>query len=243
MLYLLDPDKPEQGFPDPQLAETEPDGLLAVGGDLTPVRLVTAYRSGIFPWYSEGQPILWWSPDPRTVLLPAAVSVSRSLRRTLRRGRFEVSFNQDFRGVIAGCAAPRRDDAGTWILPEMIEAYETLHSLGYAHSVEVWQDGQLAGGLYGVCGAALGCAFFGESMFSRVSDASKVALVALCRVLAEGGFALIDCQMYSPHLASMGAESVPRQDFLRQLARATTTRCDTPWPTGRRPTPDLANDR
>ena len=243
MLYLLDPDKPEQGFPDPRMAETDPDGLLAVGGDLTPVRLVTAYRSGIFPWYSEGQPILWWSPDPRTVLLPAAVRVSRSLRRTLRRGKFEVSFNQDFHGVITGCAGPRRDDAGTWILPEMIEAYETLHSLGYAHSVEVWQDGQLAGGLYGVCGEALGCAFFGESMFSRASDASKVALVALCRILSERGFALIDCQMYSPHLANMGAESVPRNDFLRQLVRATTTRCDTALPTGRMPTPGLADDR
>ena len=217
MLYLLDPDNPAQGFPDPERAERDPDGLLAIGGDLAPARLLDAYRHGIFPWYNEGQPILWWSPDPRTVLFPGRLAISRSLRKTLRRGHLEVSFDLEFGAVVRACAGPRPDSEGTWILPGMIEAYEALHMFGHAHSVEVWQDGTVIGGLYGV---AIGKAFFGESMFSRVRDASKVALVALCRRLAIWNFAVIDCQVRTEHLIRMGAVEVPRREFLTILQRA-----------------------
>jgi leucyl/phenylalanyl-tRNA--protein transferase len=210
MLHLLDPRDPQAPFPPVELAEKEPDGLLAVGGDLSPTRLLNAYRRGIFPWFNAGDPILWWSPDPRTVLTPDRIHVSRSLAKTLRRGEFEVSLDRAFARVIAGCAAPRRQGEGTWILPTMARAYERLHRLGWAHSVEVWRDGELAGGLYGV---ALGRVFFGESMFSFVTDASKVALVHLCQTLTARGFILIDCQMNSDHLARLGAVRIPRATF------------------------------
>ncbi|MEO6696524.1 MAG: leucyl/phenylalanyl-tRNA--protein transferase, partial [Gammaproteobacteria bacterium] len=174
----------DQIFPDVNLALREPDGLLALGGDLSPERLLAAYRKGIFPWYNEGQPILWWSPDPRAVLFPSRVKISRSLRKTLRQGRYRITLDQAFRSVIEGCAAPRNGVPGTWISRAMMEAYTELHERGYAHSVEAWRDGQLVGGLYGV---ALGRVFFGESMFSRSPDASKVALASLARQLAVWG--------------------------------------------------------
>ena len=226
MLYLLDADNPSQGFPDPAHAEREPDGLLAVGGDLSPQRLYDAYRHGIFPWYSEGQPILWWSPDPRTLLFPDQVHVSRSLRKKLRRDTFEYSFDRNFSDVIRACATPRPDADGTWILPEMIQAYDRLFSQGHAHSVEVWSQGELTGGLYGV---SIGKAFFGESMFSRVDDASKVALVALCRHLAAHDFALIDCQVFNSHLERMGAIQVARKHFIDLLREACAVRVSTVW--------------
>jgi len=213
--YWLDPDEPDS-FPDPALALHEPDGLLALGGDLAPARLLGAYRRGIFPWYSEGQPILWWSPDPRVVLFPERLRVSRSLRRTLRRAPFEVRLDTAFDRVIDACAAPRGDDQGTWITPEMNLAYRRLHALGHAHCAEAWADGELVGGLYGV---AIGRVFFGESMFSRVTDASKVAFVHLVRQLQAWGFVLIDCQVDSAHLRSLGAQTLPRPDFTAYLAR------------------------
>lgn len=215
--YWLNPANPTAPFPPVELALREPDGLLAVGGGLEPERLLNAYRHGIFPWYSEGQPILWWSPDPRTLLFPWQLKVSRSLARTLRQQRFRISLDTDFPGVIRGCAEPRRDEPGTWITAEIRQAYERLHQLGLAHSVETWRDGRLVGGLYGV---ALGRAFFGESMFSRVSNASKVAFVHLVRQLAAWDFALIDCQVHTRHLASLGAVEVPRHEFIRQLEAA-----------------------
>ncbi len=215
---ILDPRDPHAPFPPAEAALREPDGLLAIGGDLHPQRLLRAYRAGIFPWYGEGQPILWWSPDPRAVLFPERVHVSRSVRRRLRRGRFRVTADRDFAAVIEACATvPRRGQDGTWITPEMAAAYRRLHALGHAHSVEVWDEGgALAGGLYGV---AIGRVFFGESMFSRRSDASKVALVALCRALSSWGYGLVDCQVASPHLMRMGAELLPRRRFLDLLER------------------------
>ncbi|MET0089515.1 MAG: leucyl/phenylalanyl-tRNA--protein transferase [Candidatus Thiodiazotropha sp.] len=213
MIYLLD-ENPNMPFPDVSEAERDPDGLLAVGGDLTPQRLIQAYQLGIFPWYSEGEPILWWSPDPRTVLYPERVSVSRSLGKTLRKRVFNVTFDRDFDAVIHACAAPRGDNPGTWLVPEMIEAYRMQFRLGLAHSVEVWKDQALVGGLYGM---AIGKVFFGESMFSRVSDSSKVALVTLSRQLQKWGFRLIDCQVYTRHLASLGAEQIPRNQFCMEL--------------------------
>jgi leucyl/phenylalanyl-tRNA--protein transferase len=214
MLHLLDPRRPDQPFPDPTGAEREPDGLLAIGGDLSLTRLVNAYRRGIFPWYSQGQPILWWSPDPRTVLYPDRLKVSRSLRKTIRRGLFEVSRDTAFDDVVAACAAPRRDTQGTWITDEMALAYRSLFRSGLAHSVEVWQGGRLVGGLYGV---ALGRVFFGESMFNRVSDASKIALVHLVEQLQARSYRVIDCQVYSAHLISLGAQEIPRAKFLQEL--------------------------
>lgn len=203
-------------FPPPQLAAKE--GLLAVGGDLRPERLLLAYRMGIFPWYAADEPILWWSPDPRLLLYPAEVRVSRSLRRTLRKGAFEVTMDRAFAQVIEACARVRRPKGeGTWIVPEMIAAYIDLHREGHAHSVEVWQAGALAGGLYGV---SLGRCFFGESMFSRVTDASKVALVHLAVQLARWDFAFIDCQVKTAHLVRLGARELPRRLFLAQLAKA-----------------------
>ncbi len=211
--FWLHPD-PDSPFPPVEHALRDPDGLLAIGGDLTPQRLLRAYRAGIFPWYSEGQPILWWSPDPRMVLLPGALHVSRSLCKTLRRQRFRLSMDQAFEEVITACAAPRRDDAGTWITDEMRIAYCRLHQRGHAHSVEAWQAGELVGGLYGV---ALGGVFFGESMFSRVSDASKVAFVHLVRQLERWGFGLVDCQVHTGHLARLGARPIPRTEFMQRL--------------------------
>ncbi|MCK0511155.1 leucyl/phenylalanyl-tRNA--protein transferase [Aromatoleum buckelii] len=202
-------------FPPVEQALEDPDGLLAAGGELSPAWLLAAYRRGIFPWYTEDQPILWWSPDPRLVLIPAHLRISRSLRRTLRQQRFEVRFDTAFADVIAACAEPREPGGGTWISTEIRQAYLRLHELGYAHSVESWVDGTLVGGLYGI---ALGRAFFGESMFSRRNDASKVALAHLAVHLQRLGFAAIDCQMTTAHLLSLGAEEMPRARFCAGLA-------------------------
>ncbi|MDA1107660.1 MAG: leucyl/phenylalanyl-tRNA--protein transferase [Proteobacteria bacterium] len=244
----------DTGFPDVELALRDPDGLLAVGGDLTPQRLIEAYRNGIFPWYSAGQPVLWWSPDPRTVLLPERFRISRSLRKLLLQTQFDfaprdmkslgrpkgrvallpfgnpkalcpqqaaghelkyrVTFDTCFSEVVQACAAPRKDDAGTWITPEMVAAYSALHHLGHAHSVEVWHGDDMVGGLYGV---ALGSMFFAESMFSRRANTSKVALAHLVACLREWNYALVDCQMHTAHLASLGAEDLPRREFIRLL--------------------------
>ena len=202
----------------PPVEFAEPDGLLAVGGDLSPERILAAYRLGIFPWYGEESPILWWSPDPRLVLLPEELKVSRSLERTLRRGTFEVTFDTAFDRVIASCAEVHRDgDGGTWIVDGIIEAYRELHRLGHARSVESWADGELAGGLYGL---SLGRAFFGESMFTRRTDASKAAFVHLVRKLAHEGCLLVDCQVTTGHLMSFGAREMPREEFLRRLHEA-----------------------
>ncbi|AUA33590.1 leucyl/phenylalanyl-tRNA--protein transferase [Pseudomonas fulva] len=203
-------------FPALDRALQEPNGLLAAGGDLTPERLVQAYRHGCFPWYQDGQPILWWSPDPRTVLAPARLHVSRSLAKWMRQGRYQVSFDTDFAAVIAACAAPRDYTNGTWITDPMRMAYCELHARGIAHSVEVRQDGELVGGLYGL---AMGQLFFGESMFSRADNASKVGFVTLVRHLEAAGFVLIDCQMQTDHLLSLGAHAISRREFADYLAR------------------------
>lgn len=211
-VFLLDE---RLAFPPPECAE---DGLLAVGGDLRPERLLLAYREGIFPWYSKGQPILWHSPDPRMVLRAEELHVPRRLARAMRRGELRVTLDTAFRRVIAGCAASRRPgQQGTWITAEMRRAYETLHELGYAHSAEAWLGERLAGGLYGV---SLGGAFFGESMFARSPDASKVAFVALVGQLARWGITLVDCQVATEHLSRLGAREWPRRRFLAALARA-----------------------
>lgn len=206
------------GFPDTTLALTEPNGLLCTGGDLMPDTIVAAYARGIFPWFSEDQPILWWSPNPRMVLFPAEFRMSKSLSKTLKSQKFEIRFDISFADVIAGCAAPREPGGGTWIVPKMQDAYIGLHKLGIAHSVESWapgrNGGELLGGLYGV---ALGRVFFGESMFARATDASKVALVALIEKLRRDGFELIDCQQQTRHLASFGARPIPRRDFVQRL--------------------------
>jgi leucyl/phenylalanyl-tRNA--protein transferase len=203
-------------FPPPE--EAEPSGLLAVGGDLEPERLLLAYASGIFPWYSEGDPILWFSPDPRMILIPASLRISRSLAKALRRTRLEIRLDSDFEGVIRGCAnASRPTGEGTWITDDMIQAYGRLHELGYAHSMEVWEGDHLAGGVYGV---SLGGSFFAESMFTLRPDASKVALVALARQLGAWGFDLIDCQIYTDHLARFGAVEWERHRFLDLLERS-----------------------
>lgn len=212
--FWLDPRDPDQSFPDAGLALRDPDGLLAIGGDLGSARILNAYRHGIFPWYSEQQPILWWSPDPRTVLFPDRLKISRSLRKTLNRQRFRITLDRDFEAVIDACAEPRAQNFGTWITHEMRDAYCRLHREGRAHSVECWSGQQLAGGLYGI---AIGRVFFGESMFSRESDASKAAFCHLVRQLAAWDFGLIDCQVYSSHLASLGAEEIPRSRFVQQL--------------------------
>ncbi len=201
-------------FPPVELSEK--NGLLALGGDLSPERLILAYSQGIFPWFSEDEPILWWSPDPRLVIFPPKVHVSRSMRRVLRREFFQVTYDRSFREVITACREMRHRE-GTWITGEMIEAYCRLHESGLAHSVEVWRAGELAGGLYGV---SLGACFFGESMFARVNDASKVALITLARALQARDFQLLDCQVDSSHLQSLGAELVPRELFLKTVAAA-----------------------
>jgi len=218
-MFVLSANGQDLGFPPVEQATLE--GLLAVGGDLRPERLLEAYRHGIFPWYSDNQPILWWSPDPRTVLFPDKLHISRSLKRSLRPGLFSVTLDRCFRDVMRHCAGPRPQypDGGTWITAEMLEAYTRLHELGYAHSVETWKEGQLVGGLYGV---ALGGAFFAESMFARASDASKVALVSLVRQLQTWGFQIMDCQQSSPHVLAFGAEAIPRHEFLDHLAVALT---------------------
>ena len=212
MLTWLERDDP---FPPPEKALGEPNGLLCAGADLSVTRLLDAYRQGIFPWYSGDEPILWWSPDPRMVLFCEELKVSRSLAKNIRNKGFEVAIDTAFAEVVKACAEPRKGEAGTWLGPAMRRAYLALHKGGHAHSFETWQDGKLVGGLYGV---AIGRAFFGESMFSRATDASKVALVALVETLRERGCPMIDCQQRTPLLASLGAREIPRRQFLRRLA-------------------------
>jgi leucyl/phenylalanyl-tRNA--protein transferase len=211
MIPWIDGDDP---FPPVSRALTAPNGLLCAGADLSPQRIVEAYGKGIFPWFSEGDPILWWSPDPRMVLFPDELKVSRSLRRVVTRGVYETRVDSDFRAVIQACAAPRDGHGGTWIVPEMVAAYTALHDLGFAHCVESWIGDELMGGLYGI---ALGKVFFGESMFTRAPDASKVALVALVERLLARGFRVIDCQQATRHLASLGAREIPRKAFAKLL--------------------------
>lgn len=218
MIPWLRPEHPPEAFPPVDEALQEPNGLLCVGGDLSVERLLEAYRRGIFPWFSAGQPILWWSPDPRTVLYPGEFKVSRSLGKTLRNRGLRTTFDQDFAQVMERCADPALRPEGTWISPQMRAAYRRLHELGYAHSFETWEGAQLVGGLYGV---ALGRVFFGESMFSVARDASKVALHALVQASLAQNVRLIDCQVDSEHLRSLGARSVPRREFMRELAAAT----------------------
>lgn len=201
---------PRDPFPPISRALASPNGLLCAGGDLSPQRLVDAYSRGIFPWFSEGDPILWWSPEPRMVLFPRELRVSRSLRKAVSRGIYEIRWDTAFRRVMEECAGPRDGQGGTWIVPEMIDAYTRLHELGLAHSVESWRDDELVGGLYGV---SLGQVFFGESMFTRATDASKVALVKLVERLVARGCRLIDCQQATAHLASLGAREIPRGEF------------------------------
>lgn len=219
---------PPAAFPAVDRAMTDPDGLLAAGGDLSVARLLYAYPRGIFPWYDSGQPILWWSPDPRCVIRPQDFRLARRMDRERRGATLGVTFNQAFPAVMAACAAPRRRLAGTWITAEMQTAYEQLHVLGWAHSVEIWRDRRLVGGIYGL---AIGRAFFGESMFSRETNASKFALHALCVALRARGFDLLDCQTVSPHLLSLGAITIARKDFVASLATlcAPPTHCSD-WP-------------
>jgi len=212
MIPLL---RADSDFPPLSETLTSPNGLLAAGGDLSAARLLDAYRHGIFPWFSEDDPILWWSPDPRMVLIPSELKISHSLRKTLRRGAFEIRTDSAFEQVMRACAAPRDGEGGgTWITDEMVAAYCELHRLGYSHSVEVWMDNELSGGLYGV---AIGKMFYGESMFSRLTDASKIAFAHLARQLESWKFEMIDCQMYTPHLASLGAREIPRAEFIASL--------------------------
>ncbi len=201
-------------FPSVDTALRDPDGLLAVGGDLSPERLLSAYRHGIFPWYSDGQPILWWSPDPRLVLYPDKLHVSRSLQKTIRKARFQITLDTRFTGVVRSCAMRRNTDEGTWITEEMMYAYERLHDQGWVHSTEVWENSRLVGGIYGV---AVGQVFFGESMFTEVNDASKVGFVHLVHQLRHRGCRLIDCQVQTEHLSRFGAELIPRSRFVQHL--------------------------
>lgn len=216
-LHWLDPRNPGQPFPPARQAMRDPNGLLAIGGDLSPARLLNAYAHGVFPWYNPDEPILWWCPDPRAILVPAEFHASRSLQRRLRRVDYAVTLDRAFGAVLEACSAPRRHGRGTWLGPEMKQAYQALHARGDAHSVEVWQRGTLVGGLYGVC---RGHVFFGESMFSHADDGSKIAMYWLCRQLAAWSFPLLDCQIASSHLASLGAVEVPREQFLTLLAPA-----------------------
>lgn len=216
-MYLLSSHAATAMFP--PVEQATPEGLLAIGGDLSSERLLDAYRRGIFPWYSAGQPILWWSPDPRAVLYLDKFKVSRSLGKRIRNGPYSITFDQCFDRVVESCAAPRQKDpvGGTWITNEMVKAYGQLHHMGYAHSVETWHGNKLVGGLYGL---ALGRGFFGESMFTRATDASKIALAHLIHRLRRWGFSFVDCQLTSPHILSLGAEAVPRQRFLLELGEA-----------------------
>jgi leucyl/phenylalanyl-tRNA--protein transferase len=211
MLHWLQPGEP---FPPASAALAEPNGLLAAGGDLSAARLLDAYRHGIFPWFNRGQPVLWWSPDPRMVLFPRELRVTRSLRKVLRNRDYEIRADTSFRAVMLACAEPRPEQDGTWITSEMVAAYCALHAQGIAHSIETWIDGELAGGLYGI---ALGRMFYGESMFTRAANASKIALVHLVRQLERWGFGMIDCQVATGHLASLGAREIARPDFMRKL--------------------------
>ena len=216
-IIWLSPSDPPDSFPDIEEALQEPDGLLAAGGDLSSERLLNAYRMGIFPWFDDGQPILWWSPDPRCVLRPADFHVSRRLRRDFLHSNATLTFNRSFGEVVRACAAPRAAQPGTWITADMIQAYEQLHAEGWAHSVEVWQDRQLVGGLYGL---AIGKVFFGESMYSLEPNTSKFAMLGLSRFLLRINAALIDCQVISRHLLTLGATMISRLDFRRELESA-----------------------
>lgn len=216
-IFWLSPSDPPDSFPDIEEALQEPDGLLAAGGDLSSERLLNAYRMGIFPWFDDGQPILWWSPDPRCVLRPADFHVSRRLRRDFLHSNATLTFNRSFGEVVRACAAPRAAQPGTWITADMIQAYEQLHAEGWAHSVEVWQDRQLVGGLYGL---AIGKVFFGESMYSLEPNTSKFAMLGLSRFLLRINAALIDCQVISHHLLTLGATMISRLDFRRELESA-----------------------
>lgn len=214
MLTLLDPDYANQAFPDISQALTEPDGLLAAGGCLSTERIINAYTQGIFPWFSDDDPILWWSPDPRLIIFPDKLYLSKSLQKTLRKQTFQITFDTAFAEVIKACAAPRNDESGTWLLAEMQQAYNQLHKQGHAHSIEAWHQGELVGGLYGI---TIGHVFFGESMFHRKTDASKVAFATLVQYLSSWGYQLIDCQVHTQHLVSLGAEEISRTHFASLL--------------------------
>jgi len=215
MIPFLGPSDP---FPPVDQALDHPDGLLAAGGTLTMKRLVDAYRHGIFPWFNEGDPVLWWSPDPRTVLVPSRMHISHSLKKRLKKENFLITIDCVFSRVLDGCAAPRSNESGTWLTPQMRRAYSSLHIAGLAHSIEVWMGGELAGGIYGV---AIGRMFFGESMFARRTDASKIAMARLAAQLDRWGFPLIDCQLETDHLLSLGAEHMPRRRFVKEVERLT----------------------
>jgi leucyl/phenylalanyl-tRNA---protein transferase len=218
---------PQDPFPPVDAALTEPNGLLAMGRTLGVPTLLDAYARGIFPWFNKDEPVLWWSPDPRMILVPGELHVSRSLRRRVRRADFVVTADTAFETVMRECAAPRRDESGTWISDRMVRAYVRLYEAGFAHSIETWIDGQLAGGLYGV---AIGRVFFGESMFARRTDASKIAFVSLVRQLERWEFGLIDCQMRTEHLASLGAREIRRQEFVRSVQALVARPCvPAPW--------------
>ena len=236
----LTPTDPPDAFPDIESALMEPDGLLAAGGDLSSERLLHAYRHGIFPWYEDGQPILWWSPDPRCVFLPGDLHISRRLQRQLRSSVAELRFDTAFADVIQACAGARKSQQGTWITEDMISAYKTLHAEGWAHSVEIWEDGKLTGGVYGLL---IGRAFFGESMFSGSANTSKMALLGLTQHLQEFGLEFIDCQVVSEHLLTLGASVVPRSEFTTLLNRA----CNPPirheiWPESPIPVADIVGN-
>lgn len=215
-LTALDPENPAQPFPPLHKALTEPNGLIAVGGCLSSQRLLNAYKLGVFPWYNPGEPILWWAPDPRLVIFPDQIRVSRSLRKTLRKGIFNFTVDQAFEAVVTACAQSRSNESGTWISKDIHQAYTALYKLGIAHSAEVWQDDKLVGGLYGV---TLGQVFFGESMFHTVTDASKAAFVNLAELLAAWDFKLIDCQVHTSHLESLGAIEIKRDHFSSLLQK------------------------
>lgn len=214
MVPWLDPNNDLQPFPNPETSLDEPNGLLAAGGSLQPERLLAAYRQGIFPWFEDDQPILWWSPNPRMVITPSDIHVSRSLKKAINKDTFDCSFDTAFNRVIHACSTTRELQAGTWITPSMIQAYQALFELGHAHSVEVWFEDELVGGLYGV---SIGRVFFGESMFSLRSNASKIGFAFLCEQLSDWGYQLIDCQVQSQHLQSLGASTISRHDFLTRL--------------------------
>lgn len=215
--------KREDDFPAAEQALTEPNGLLAAGADLSPARLIQAYRRGIFPWFSAAQPILWWTPDPRMVLMPAELKISRSLARRLKKPDYEVRFDSAFRQVMEACAnTPRPGQAGTWITPDIIHAYCRLHEMGYAHSAETWMADELVGGIYGI---GLGRMFYGESMFHHVRDGSKIAFVHLVRRLQQQDYGMLDCQMQTAHLASLGAREIPRKEFSQRLSELVDYPC------------------
>lgn len=215
-LPILNPLDPQQNFPAIESALVEPDGLLAAGGCLSPQRIINAYQRGIFPWYSPGEPILWWSPNPRLILFPDKINISRSLRKTIRKDIFKLSYDQAFPQVMQSCAAPRAQESGTWITEEMFIAYNQLHQQGVAHSFEAWLEDELVGGLYGI---AIGQVFFGESMFHKKTDASKVAFCCLVQQLSLWGYQLIDCQVHTNHLTSLGAEEISRSEFSQLLTQ------------------------